>query len=67
MRFQENIRFLNVGEASSYVGVSRASLRRWSNEGRIPVYRTPGGQRRYSLRDLDAFIRSMKAPRSSAR
>ena len=52
--------FLNVGQAAEYLGVSPASLRNWSDQGRLPVYRTPGGQRRYRLADLDAFIDSWR-------
>jgi excisionase family DNA binding protein len=53
-------RLLNVGQAADYLGVSAASLRKWSNEGRVAVYRTPGGQRRYSREDLDSFMSSMR-------
>jgi DNA repair protein RadD len=58
-------RFLNVGQAASYLGVSAASLRKWSDDGLISVYRTPGGQRRYSPRDLDGFMESMRQPARS--
>jgi excisionase family DNA binding protein len=57
---EEIPRFLNVGEAAAYVGVSAASLRKWSNEGFVPVYRTPGGQRRFVRGDLDDFMRGMR-------
>jgi excisionase family DNA binding protein len=53
---------LNVGHAAAYLGVSAASLRKWSDQGIVPVYRTPGGQRRYSIADLDAFMDSMRQP-----
>ena len=53
-------RLLNVGQAATYLGVSPASLRKWSNDGLVPTYRTPGGQRRYSREDLDVFIDSMR-------
>jgi excisionase family DNA binding protein len=59
---EETTRFLNVGQAAAYIGVSAASLRNWSNEGLVPVYRTPGGQRRFSTDDLDEFISSMRQP-----
>ena len=55
-------RFLNVSEAASYLGVSAASLRKWSDDGLVPVYRTPGGQRRYSPTDLEEFLASMRQP-----
>jgi excisionase family DNA binding protein len=53
---------MNVGQAASYLGVSAASLRNWSNRGLVPVYRTPGGQRRYDATDLDDFMHSMREP-----
>ncbi|TMK71522.1 MAG: helix-turn-helix domain-containing protein [Actinobacteria bacterium] len=59
-------RLLNVGQAAGYVGVSAASLRNWSNRGLVPVYRTPGGQRRFSIKDLDEFMRSMRQSSGSS-
>lgn len=55
-------RFLNVSEAADFLGVSAASLRKWSDDGLVPVYRTPGGQRRFSAGDLEAFLDSMRQP-----
>jgi excisionase family DNA binding protein len=55
-------KFMNVGQAATYLGVSAASLRNWSNRGLVPVYRTPGGQRRYDSTDLDDFMHSMREP-----
>ena len=52
--------FLNVGQAAEYLGVSAASLRNWSDQGNDPVYRTPGGQRRYRVSDLETFIESWR-------
>jgi excisionase family DNA binding protein len=59
---QTTTRFLNVGQAAEYLGVSAASLRTWSNRGLVATYRTPGGQRRYDQADLDAFMHSMREP-----
>jgi excisionase family DNA binding protein len=53
---------INVGKAAAYLGVSAASLRKWSDGGQVTFYRTPGGQRRYSRADLEEFIRSMRQP-----
>jgi excisionase family DNA binding protein len=55
-------RFLNVSDAASYLGVSAASLRKWSDRGLVRVYRTPGGQRRYAPEDLDGFLAAMRQP-----
>ncbi len=55
-------RFLNVSDAAELLGVSAASLRKWSDQGLVPVYRTPGGQRRYAVTDLEEFLASMRQP-----
>ena len=60
-------RFLNVSEAAEFLGVSAASLRKWSDQGLVPVYRTPGGQRRYSPGDLEEFLASMRQPSGDRR
>ena len=62
---EQNQRFMNVGEAAEFLGVSAASLRKWSDKGLVPVYRTPGGQRRYSPGDLEEFLSSMRQPSDS--
>jgi excisionase family DNA binding protein len=47
-------------QAARYVGVSLATVRRWTDAGHISCYRTPGGQRRFSRAQLDEFIASMQ-------
>jgi excisionase family DNA binding protein len=47
-------------EAARYLGVSLATIRRWTDAGHIACYRTPGGQRRFSRAQLDEFISSMQ-------
>jgi excisionase family DNA binding protein len=46
-------------EAARYIGVSLATIRRWTDAGHIHCYRTPGGQRRFSRTQLDDFMVSM--------
>lgn len=46
-------------QAALYLGVSLATIRRWTDAGHIGCYRTPGGQRRFSRIQLDNFIASM--------
>jgi excisionase family DNA binding protein len=46
-------------QAARYLGVSLATIRRWTDAGHISCYRTPGGQRRFSRDQLDTFISSM--------
>ncbi len=46
-------------QAAHYLGVSLATVRRWTDAGHVACYRTPGGQRRFSRAQLDGFITSM--------
>jgi excisionase family DNA binding protein len=46
-------------QAARYLGVSLATIRRWTDAGHISCYRTPGGQRRFSRDQLDNFISSL--------
>lgn len=52
--------WLKLGEAADYLGVHFATLRRWANDGKVPHLRTPGGQRRFDRRELDAFLESLR-------
>src|SRR5204863_6012469 len=54
-------------QAARYLGVSLATIRRWTDAGHISCYRTPGGQRRFSRDQLDDFITSMHRDGSSVR
>jgi excisionase family DNA binding protein len=47
-------------QAAVYLGISLATVRRWTDAGHINCYRTPGGQRRYSLDQLEEFVSSMQ-------
>jgi excisionase family DNA binding protein len=46
-------------QAAVYLGISLATIRRWTDAGHISCYRTPGGQRRFSREQLEHFINSM--------
>jgi excisionase family DNA binding protein len=48
--------WLSVQEASSMLGVSPATLRRWSVAGDVEAFTTPGGHRRYSLSTLQGLL-----------
>lgn len=47
-------------QAARYLGVSLATVRRWTDAGHVGCYRTPGGQRRFSRAQLDDFVASMQ-------
>jgi excisionase family DNA binding protein len=50
--------WLTLGQAARYLGVAQSTIRRWSDEGRVPAFYTPGGHRRYQQADLDRFLES---------
>lgn len=50
-------KWLSIDAACKLLGVDQSTLRRWSDSGKIPVFRTPGGHRRYSEDDLQALLR----------
>jgi hypothetical protein len=48
--------WLGVHEASAMLGVSPATLRRWSVAGKIVTFTTPGGHRRYARSTLEHLL-----------
>jgi excisionase family DNA binding protein len=51
---------LTASEAARHLGVSISTVRRWSDAGHLQGYRTPGGQRRFNVEQLDAFLQSLR-------
>lgn len=47
---------LNMRETMDYLNVSKITLQRWDNSGKLKAIRTSGGHRRYKLSDLEKFI-----------
>ena len=50
---------LTTSQAARHLGVSLSTVRRWSDAGHLRGYRTPGGQRRFSADEIDAFLASL--------
>jgi excisionase family DNA binding protein len=48
--------WLTLSEASAQLGVSPATLRRWSDAGRIRTFTTPGGHRRFARGALQGLL-----------
>jgi excisionase family DNA binding protein len=48
--------WLTLGQAAKFLGVAQSTIRKWSDQGRVPAFYTPGGHRRYRRRDLESFI-----------
>lgn len=47
---------VSISEASHTLGVSEATLRQWTDEGKVKAFITPGGHRRYDKAELRSFI-----------
>jgi excisionase family DNA binding protein len=59
---------LSASEAANHLGVSISTIRRWSDSGHLRGSRTPGGQRRFTLEQLDEFLASLStSPPASSR
>jgi excisionase family DNA binding protein len=48
--------WLTLGQAAKFLGVAQSTIRKWSDQGRVPTFYTPGGHRRYRRRDLELFL-----------
>jgi excisionase family DNA binding protein len=47
---------LTLGQAARFLGVAQSTIRKWSDQGRVPAFYTPGGHRRYRRTDLETFL-----------
>jgi excisionase family DNA binding protein len=48
--------WLTLGQAARFLGVAQSTIRKWSDQGRVPAFYTPGGHRRYRRSDLEMFL-----------
>jgi len=52
--------WINLREAARILGVHPATVRNWSDRGRLPVYRTGGGHRRYKRSEVELWAQSSR-------
>src|SRR5579862_6753250 len=48
--------WLTLGQAARFLGVAQSTIRKWSDDGRVRAFYTPGGHRRFRLEDLESFV-----------
>lgn len=48
--------WFTLSEASKLLGVHPATIRQWSDEGKLATFRTPGGHRRFARSDIDRLL-----------
>jgi len=52
--------WISLHEAAQILGVHPATVRHWSDQGRLPVYRTGGGHRRYKRNEVELWAQSTR-------
>ena len=58
---------LSTSQAANALGVSLGTIRRWADMGYLESYRTPGGQRRFSVEQIEQFLETLQQRRSATR
>src|SRR5574340_671982 len=56
--------WLTLGEASRILGVDPDTLRRWADTGKVEVFTTPGGHRRFPRAAIEHMLPRPRARRS---
>src|SRR5260370_9450087 len=56
MALRDDTEWLTLGQAARFLGVAQSTIRKWSDQGRVPAFYTPGGHRRYRRTDLESFL-----------
>jgi excisionase family DNA binding protein len=56
MPSRDDSEWLTLGQAARFLGVAQSTIRKWSDQGKVPAFYTPGGHRRYRRTDLEVFL-----------
>lgn len=59
-------KWLSLSEAAEQLNVHPTTLRRWADNGEIPVMLTPGGHRRFASADVARFVEERRRLRRVA-
>jgi excisionase family DNA binding protein len=51
-----NEKFLTTEEVSRMLHVGKSTVKRWSDEGKLKCFRTPGGHRKFRFSSVQEFI-----------
>lgn len=52
--------WLTLAKAAQHLSVHPSTLRRWADNGDIPFMRTPGGHRRFAVKDIQHFAEARR-------
>jgi excisionase family DNA binding protein len=59
-------RLMSTGDVAEVLGVSEATVKRWADASVLTCIRTPGGHRKFRLRDIAMHLASRRAPGEAA-
>ncbi len=57
--------WLTLSQVAELLGVHPSTVRLWADQGKLPVYRTPGGHRRFLRDEILAWIRTHRPDETS--
>ena len=58
-------RVLRPYQVAELFGVTDITVNKWADDGLIPSFRTPGGQRRFWADEIDDHIEASRPPAAS--
>jgi excisionase family DNA binding protein len=53
---------LTPGQVADLFGVTVVTVAEWADTGKLPCFRTPGGQRRFRREDVEALLHPTTEP-----
>jgi excisionase family DNA binding protein len=53
--------WLSLGDVAEILGIHPSTVRKWSDQGVLPVHRTQGGHRRYLRSEMELWMQSQRA------
>jgi excisionase family DNA binding protein len=60
----KNKQWLSLSDAADMLGIHPGTLRKWSDEGKLPVHLTSGGHRRYLVEEVTEWRRLTETPQT---
>lgn len=60
-------RLMSTGDVAEVLGVSEATVKRWADAGTLSCIRTPGGHRKFRLRDIAMHLASRRGSGSGSK
>ena len=55
---------LTTGQVAELFGVTAQTVHAWTEAGKLPHFRTPGGQRRFRRSEVEALLEPVDGPDS---